>query len=317
MISMFLEILNIVFNSFTPARNLNRQSTLNFLDNMEDNNILSFEDCYNLSITSKSLLMYSLEKKFLCFNITALDLSIYKMIITYGSRFLYYEFRCINAKRFIELFGYVYGEIKVIPLDDRYNHLFYKFTEKHIDSYYKGYFMGWVLDNAENFTATPLHVAASAGKVDICKLYIESGEDIYKIDDVGMTVFEVCCIDNFNLCKYLLENYTINIHNKAIYGYTPLHIATIYSNTRVVGMLLKHGANANLKDAHGNTPILYSLGKPNVVRMLIEKTNLDILYIGGLNLLQHLEQHYVTSDKVISKTKRIILKKINSMLTDF
>ena len=38
-------------------------------------------------------------------------------------------------------------------------------------------------------------------------------------------------------------------------GRTPLHIAALYGNLRIAGLLLSRGANPNIKDDAGNTPL--------------------------------------------------------------
>jgi len=50
-------------------------------------------------------------------------------------------------------------------------------------------------------------------------------------------------------------NHGANIHATDNDGSTPLHFAAEYGNLEVVKLLLKRGADKNLKDKYGNTPL--------------------------------------------------------------
>lgn len=54
---------------------------------------------------------------------------------------------------------------------------------------------------------------------------------------------------------------------------TPLHVASLFSNTNVVSACLKRGDNVNVVDAFGCTPLFYSVGKQEVeiAKLLMEK----------------------------------------------
>lgn len=53
---------------------------------------------------------------------------------------------------------------------------------------------------------------------------------------------------------------------------TPLHFATLYANYSNCRLLLRHTANPNIKDSHGNTPLHFAVQSENIkiVRLLDE-----------------------------------------------
>lgn len=46
----------------------------------------------------------------------------------------------------------------------------------------------------------------------------------------------------------------LHLHNRHI-GWTPLHEACVYGHTKVVLLLLKHGANVNARGMDGDSPL--------------------------------------------------------------
>lgn len=58
-------------------------------------------------------------------------------------------------------------------------------------------------------------------------------------------------IDGIN--EALLNGANINCSNE--YGWTPLHVASLYCNVEVIKLLIKKGADINKKDQTGRKPI--------------------------------------------------------------
>ncbi|XP_003385617.1 PREDICTED: myotrophin-like [Amphimedon queenslandica] len=56
-------------------------------------------------------------------------------------------------------------------------------------------------------------------------------------------------------------------------GRSPIHFAADYGQEEVIDYLVKQGANVNLPDAHGITPLLCAIweGHPDCVKFLISK----------------------------------------------
>ncbi len=60
------------------------------------------------------------------------------------------------------------------------------------------------------------------------------------------------------------------LNNQNRIGHTPLHEAVLFQEDEIVFLLLRRGANANLEDQRGNTPIFYSKRNTNIISMLLK-----------------------------------------------
>lgn len=91
----------------------------------------------------------------------------------------------------------------------------------------------------------------------LTKRYIQHIDDR---DEKGWTSLHHCVnIGNFESCKCLLKN-GANVNLKNNLGETPLHMSCrVYYNTDFVELLLKHGADPNEKDNSGNIPLTIAL----------------------------------------------------------
>lgn len=90
---------------------------------------------------------------------------------------------------------------------------------------------------------TPLHSAlAKAGRpyyYYTVRLLVESGADVNAKTIAGKTT----------------EAFMRDVRTK---GESPLHRAAAYADERIIKFLLDHGADKELKDAHGNTPLSWA-----------------------------------------------------------
>ena len=116
---------------------------------------------------------------------------------------------------------------------------------------------------------TPLHNAASNGRLDIC-------EALLKIETIELTPNND---GNYALhyvvrhgadADWLLRVLKLFLERKANfnvannYGETPLHTACLKYNTTAVNFLLAQGANPNIKNARGETPLHFAVRSANL-----------------------------------------------------
>ncbi len=98
----------------------------------------------------------------------------------------------------------------------------------------------------DDFNRTPLHMAASRGKVEIAKILIDAGANV-------------------------------NVQNE--WDNTPLHLAAMDGEIEIAQMLIDAGAYVDVQDIIGRTPLHWAAGRGQVeiARMLIDAgAKLDI-----------------------------------------
>ncbi len=105
----------------------------------------------------------------------------------------------------------------------------------------------------ENYK-TALHYAASQDHMVMVEYLIENGAIIDAVDDTGETpLFNAVYKGLSKIIEYFIKKGSdVNIRN--IYGQTPLHVA-VRGSMNGVSLLLKYGANDNIKDNAGDKPI--------------------------------------------------------------
>ncbi|MDF1559858.1 MAG: ankyrin repeat domain-containing protein [Bacteroidales bacterium] len=100
---------------------------------------------------------------------------------------------------------------------------------------------------------------------EIAKKLLDKGADIHAMTDRGMGVFSQCAniglrreSVSFEFAEFLLsKGADIDETNTTDYngGYTPLFWAVEKGDEKLVGFLIKHGANVNNKSNEGKTPL--------------------------------------------------------------
>ncbi|OUM56548.1 hypothetical protein PIROE2DRAFT_18800 [Piromyces sp. E2] len=102
-----------------------------------------------------------------------------------------------------------------------------------------------------------------------------------------MTVYDsnYNCIDVLNvgilfnnkeMVNAVIESQDINVNQLSSSGLTPLTLACLMSNEKLVKVLFRHGALANIEDNYGTLPLVYA-DKINNVKIK------NILYRNGAN----------------------------------
>jgi ankyrin repeat protein len=109
---------------------------------------------------------------------------------------------------------------------------------------------------------TPLHNASWKGHESVISLLLEKGADVNVKDNDGKTPLHCAC--GYNGCESPI----------LLVGETPLHKASWKGHESVISLLLENGADVNINDKDGKTPLHYACGYngcESIVSLLLEK----------------------------------------------
>lgn len=122
--------------------------------------------------------------------------------------------------------------------------------------------------------------AAQYNDLDRVKTLLKKGVSVNAQDSAGYTALHYAARNgHYEICKILVENDAeTNVQTRCGRA-APLHRAAVQNHPDIVGLLLKHGANPNLKDADGYTALHKAITarSMSVCKMLIPRTDLSLL----------------------------------------
>lgn len=101
---------------------------------------------------------------------------------------------------------------------------------------------------------TPLHLAASAGQVEVASLLIERGSALNSKDDKGATPLHWAVSNSHPAMVRSLLQAGADIEAVDLSWWTPLHLAVERSTPEIVQILVEAGANLNARDLNYATP---------------------------------------------------------------
>ena len=109
-----------------------------------------------------------------------------------------------------------------------------------------------------------IHNASQLGKVKIVKQHLNAGKDVNARDGWKRTPLHYAAEEGHRPVVELLIKNGANVNLKDdetdARGETPLHLAAAKGHVPVVELLIKNGANVNAKDADGGTPLHSAAG---------------------------------------------------------
>ncbi len=131
---------------------------------------------------------------------------------------------------------------------------------------------------------TPIHIAASAGSLEIMDFLVQHGANINKISAKGYTVVHVAAISNQPKILQVLARRGFALNELDLEKYNPLHLAANNNSPQAIEALLELGMDINYKTPSGShyTPLALAVyfGNYNAIALLLEKgarlTDIDI-----------------------------------------
>lgn len=168
-----------------------------------------------------------------------------------------------------------------------------------------------------------LHHAIYSRNPEICKLIIKYISDINSRCNTGETSLHMACnLQLLNIVQILIDNKIDLDIQDFDHEFTSLHYAVTLNNRDITKLLLNSGANPNIQDVFGNTPIHYAINEnssESITILLTSKStkssiNLNLWNIDGkIPLHIMLDHDYETIDENIFD---IMIDKSNLSIQD-
>ncbi|KAJ8919027.1 hypothetical protein NQ315_016932 [Exocentrus adspersus] len=112
--------------------------------------------------------------------------------------------------------------------------------------------------------------AVVEGNLDAVKAMIESGKSVNINDNNGNTPLHIAVIkNNLKILEYLLSRYDIIVNVRNFRGETPLYEAVKIGHLTSTKMLIAAGANVNIPNYEDVTPLHISVSHPEILHLLI------------------------------------------------
>jgi ankyrin repeat protein len=138
------------------------------------------------------------------------------------------------------------------------------------------------INNRDENGETPLFCAIRANNVIAVERLLEKGADPTRRNNNGLSPFQVATIqleNNVEILDLLLANDKVDINDGGKSGYTLLHLTMATSDVTTVRFLLSKGANPNVADQNGATPLhvaAYCADTTEVIKLILEKKEVVI-----------------------------------------
>ena len=112
---------------------------------------------------------------------------------------------------------------------------------------------------ADDHGFTALHGVVGEDRVEIAELLIQHGADVHAKNEMGMTPLHIA---QWAMMVEVLVRQGADLNALSKCGLTPLHVQAQEGedtgSLEVMGALLKAGANPNIADNRGMTPLAYA-----------------------------------------------------------
>jgi ankyrin repeat protein len=109
-----------------------------------------------------------------------------------------------------------------------------------------------------DFNHPPLYVAAGKGHLDACKILLEKGTSK---ENINSSFFWAAMAGEDEVCSYFISK-GVDVNFQNIIGLTALHVAAQDNRIDVVKLLVKKGADVNVKSNDGETPLARAKDRP-------------------------------------------------------
>lgn len=142
---------------------------------------------------------------------------------------------------------------------------------------------------------TPLHVAASLGQMPVVEWLLAHKANVNATAEYDLTPLHTAC--NGDIAALLVRN-GADMSAKSRYGgMTPLHTAARDGRADVVEAMLRHGADVDISDDHGQVPLHLTSNRKTTMALLRRNPRLEGRDSSGTTPLQSAALGAAVADK--------------------
>lgn len=127
-----------------------------------------------------------------------------------------------------------------------------------------------------------IYELSKSGRTDIINQHIDQGLDINITDEHGNTALHIAVIErSFASIIFLMRNYALNINALNGDGLTPLNLAIQNGHEGSVVHLIKFGASLSITSAQGNSPLhlAFIYGNVHLIGILCKQPGLNLFQL--------------------------------------
>ncbi|XP_004531514.1 serine/threonine-protein phosphatase 6 regulatory ankyrin repeat subunit B [Ceratitis capitata] len=161
------------------------------------------------------------------------------------------------------------------------------------------------IHRADEQLSTPLHYAAGCGNLECVRALLSHGASVDAVDSKGNTPLHVA-VDSPEVVRILLKH-GANPNLKTINtGETPLHLAIKNCNKTVVNIILQSAVNVNATDDNDQTPLMCAIAKN------LEDIAINLIERGARVNLQNKDGYSALYYAVLRKNQSMTMRLLQS-----
>ena len=180
--------------------------------------------------------------------------------------------------------------------------------------------------NLDNYYINPYKFIYKKDSNDIIEIIdnlINNPHNIDNKNNFNPLLFKLVANNNIlQLENILKNNKNININEQDKDGDTPLHIAILLSNIKIINILLKYNANLLIKDKWGQIPIhrlCFSINDTKILELIniFLKLNQNIFNEQdnyGNTSLHLILKHIIKNNIILNNNHKILIKNIKKKM---